>query len=86
MKLSFQFETSQIAEAPSAPLDVVVPVTTPELTRASIKAAEHLASGLRACIRLLRIQIVPYPLDLGSPPIPVAFIVSNWIITFRRCG
>jgi hypothetical protein len=45
VKFSFQSETSQIEEASSAPLDLVVPVTAPELTRASIRAALDLASA-----------------------------------------
>jgi hypothetical protein len=61
-------------ETPPAPLDVVIPVTTPELTRAGIKAAERLAAGLYAQVRLVRIQIVPYPLQLGRPPVPVDFL------------
>jgi hypothetical protein len=74
MKFSFQSESALVEESSPAPLDLVVPVTTPELTRASIKAAEHLAAGLKARIHLLRIQIVPYPLDIASPPVPVDFI------------
>lgn len=74
MKFSFQSESALVDESSAAPLDLVVPVTTPELTRASIKAAEHLAAGLNARVHLLKIQIVPYPLDLSSPPVPVEFI------------
>lgn len=74
MKFSFQSESALVDESSLAPLDLVIPVTTPELTRASIRAAENLAAGLKARIHLLKIQVVPWPLDLSSPPVPVEFI------------
>jgi hypothetical protein len=77
MKFSFQPETSQIDEASPAPLDLVVPVTTPELTRASIRAAERLASGIWAQIRLLKIQLVPFPLQITAPPVSVEFLCAQ---------
>ena len=46
MKPGFQSESALADESSPAPLDLVIPVTTPELTRASIRAAEHLASGI----------------------------------------
>jgi len=74
----YRIETSGPAggfdERPAQPLDVVVPVTTPDLTRASIKNAEHLACGLNVRIRLVRVEIVPYPLQLASPPVPIEFL------------
>jgi hypothetical protein len=50
-------------------LDLVIPFTTPALTVAALNAANRLGAGLHARIRLLKIQIVPYPLDLGRPPV-----------------
>ncbi len=55
-------------------LEIVVPFTTPELTRAAIQHAESLTCGLGAHIRLIRIEVTPYPLDLLRPPIPVSFL------------
>lgn len=55
-------------------LDLVIPVTTPDLTRAAIRAAERLAFDLYAEARLLRIQIVPFPLQLAAPPVPLEFL------------
>jgi hypothetical protein len=74
MKFSFQSESALVDEISPAPLDLVVPVTTPELTRASIRAAEHLAAGVKAEIRLLKIQLVPFPLQITAPPVPVEFL------------
>lgn len=74
MKFSFQSESALVDESSLAPLDLVVPVTTPELTRASIRAAEHLAAGIRAQVRLLKIQVVPFPLHLTAPPVAVRFL------------
>jgi hypothetical protein len=70
---SWRESLERVATQP-APLDVVVPVTTPELTRTSIRLAERLAAGLYAQVRLVRIQIVPYPLQLSHPPVPVEFL------------
>jgi|SRR5579883_2686086 hypothetical protein len=74
MNFSFQSESALVDQSSPAPLDLVVPITTPELTRASIRAAEHLAAGIQAEIRLLKIQVVPFPLQITAPPIPVRFL------------
>ena len=74
MKLSFQSESALVDESSLAPLDLVIPVTTPELTRASIRAAEQLACGIHAEIRLLKVQLVPFPLQITAPPVPVEFL------------
>jgi len=55
-------------------LDLVVPFTTPNLTRIAIRAAESFARGLSAGIRLLRIQVVPYPEDMTHPAVPLVFL------------
>lgn len=57
-----------------ATLDLVVPFTTPELTRSALEAARRLGVGLDAEIRLLKIQTVPYPLQLEQSPIPTEFL------------
>ena len=74
MKFSFQSESALVDVSSPAPLDLVVPVTTPELTRAGIRAAERLASGLNAEIRLLKIQVVPFPLQITASPVPLVFL------------
>jgi hypothetical protein len=49
-------------------LDIVVPYTTPRLTRLALREAEALASKLPSRIRVLRMLAVPFPLDLRYPP------------------
>ena len=56
----------------TAPLDIVVPFTTPDLTRAALKMAERLGGGLDAAIRLLKIQVVPFPLQ--QSPVHLGFL------------
>jgi len=47
-------------------LDIVVPFTTRPLTRAALTAAERLSAGLLPLIRMVRTQVVPFPLQLES--------------------
>jgi hypothetical protein len=62
-------QAPQVAE-----LDIVIPFTTPELTRAAIEAANCMGAGLHANLRLVRIQVVPFELDLNRPPVFVDFL------------
>jgi hypothetical protein len=62
-------QASQVAE-----LDIVIPFTTPELTRAAINAANCMGAGLHASLRLVRIQVVPFELELNRPPVFVDFL------------
>ena len=66
----------EIVQAPAreAALDLVVPFTTPELTRASLRAADRLGAGLNSVVRLLRFQIVPFPLKLEESPVLLNFM------------
>lgn len=59
---------------PAAELDLVVPFTTPELTRAALDAANRMGAGLNASLRLVKVQVVPFPLDLGQSPVYVDFL------------
>jgi hypothetical protein len=59
-------------EQQTAPLDLVVPFTTPDLTRIAIKAAERLSPGLHASVRLLKVQLVPFPLQ--QSPVHLGFL------------
>ena len=75
MKQKIQFEPALIEKAKhDAELDLVVPVTTPELTRAALKAADHLGAGLNAIVRLIKVQVIPYPLDLTQSPVYIGFL------------
>jgi hypothetical protein len=55
-------------------LDIVVPYTTPQLTRLALKKAEELAAEMPSKIRVVRIQRVPYPLELHQPPVAVSIL------------
>jgi hypothetical protein len=57
-----------------AELDLVVPFTTPELTRAALDAANQMGAGLNATLRLVKVQVVPYPLDLSQSPVYIDFL------------
>jgi hypothetical protein len=57
-----------------AELDLVVPFTTPELTRAALNAANRVGAGLNATLRLVRVQVVPFPLDLNQSPVYIDFL------------
>jgi len=56
------------------PLDIVVPFINPRETLAALRAAVWLGEGLRTRVRVVRVQVVPYPLDAGHPHIPVSFL------------
>jgi len=53
------------------PLDIVVPYTTPELTRLALKKAAELSLEVPSRIRVVRLQRVPFPLQLQQPPVAV---------------
>lgn len=57
-----------------AELDLVIPFTTPELTRAALDAANRMGGGLNATLRLVKVQVVPFPLDLEQPPVYIDFL------------
>jgi hypothetical protein len=54
-------------------LDVYVIFTNMPGTRATLEAASGLARDLGARVTILAAQVVPYPLPLGSPPVPIEF-------------
>ena len=57
-----------------ATIDLVVPFTTPELTQAALDSANRMSAGLNATIRLVKVQVVPFPLDLSQPPVRLNFL------------
>ena len=57
-----------------AELELVVPFTTPELTRVALDAANRMGGGLNATLRLVKVQVVPYPLDLNQSPVYIDFL------------
>ena len=53
------------------PLDIVVPYTTPELTREALRKAGELTAEIPSKIRVVRMQRVPFPLPLQHSPVSV---------------
>jgi hypothetical protein len=77
MKDLIRFEPESLAPeatAAESELDLVVPFTDPVMTRAAVRAANRLGEGLGAALRLVRVQLVPFPCDLDQPPIPLDFL------------
>lgn len=57
------------AAAGRGPLQVVVPGSSLELTRAALDAVADLAKNLQAGATLVAVQVVPHTLPLDSPPV-----------------
>jgi hypothetical protein len=57
---------------PAQELELVAPFTTPKLTRQAIAAAEKLGEGLHASIRVLKVQVVPFP--MRQSPVHLGFL------------
>jgi hypothetical protein len=56
-----------------ATMEIVVFHTTVAETLQALKTAAHLAQGLSARIRLLVLEVVPYPLPLDHPDVTLPF-------------
>ena len=70
-------------ERHAAELDLVVPFTTPGLTRAALAAAGRMGAGLNASVRLIRVQVVPYPMLPDQSPVCVEFLKEQ--MSALRC-
>lgn len=62
------------AVAHHSELDLVVPFTTPDLTKAALTAASQMGGDLNAHVRLLRIQVIPAQLDITQSPVGINFL------------
>jgi len=83
MRERAQFSSGVIDQAQhEAELDLVVPFTTPELTRVALDAANRMGGGLNATLRLVKVQVVPFPLDLGQSPVYIDFL-KNQLAQFQ---
>lgn len=60
-----------------AELDLVIPFTTPRLTRMALDAANRMGTGLQAGIRVLQAQVVPYPLQIEQSPVVIDFLKAR---------
>jgi hypothetical protein len=77
--LTRNLEPDRVEIAPAAvetsdgALEIIVLHTATPDTLLALKAAAGLARGLAASIRLLVLEVVPYPLPLDSPSRPLDF-------------
>jgi hypothetical protein len=61
------------------PLKIVVPYTTPGLTRAALRIAASYGDGFRNMVKLVYVHIVPYPLTLDQPDIDSEILAHQLI-------
>lgn len=66
-------------------LDITVLFTTVEPTIGALRKAGQLAAQLGARITLLVPQVVPYPLELTSPPVLVDFEERRFRVIAEHC-
>ena len=55
-------------------LHVVVPYTTPQLTRAALGYVAALGGGLEANVRLIDAHVVPFPVPVTEPTVSLEFL------------
>jgi len=75
----------QRPEAVPGVLRLVIPYTTPELTRAALRHA-GVCSDLNAHVSLIDVQVVPYPCAIDQPPINREYSSSRLKELFRESG
>ena len=61
----------------SGSLELVLPYTDLELTRASLARAATLTAGLLATVALVAVHVVPFPADFYCPSSEHAFLVNQ---------
>jgi hypothetical protein len=83
MRVKTQISSGSVEqERHEAELDLVVPFTTPDLTRSALNAADRMGGELNASLRLVKVQVVPYPLQIDQPPVYLEFL-KNQLAQFR---
>jgi hypothetical protein len=69
----------------SGALELVVPYTDPELTRAVLRKAVALTAGLQARISLVAVHSMPYPAPFRCPTSAHAFLVDQLMELAAEC-
>jgi hypothetical protein len=80
------FKTAVPAEVAESRLSIVVPYTTPELTKAALRHAATLSAGLNATLRLIDAQVVPVQRPLNEPPVNREFHVNRMKAIAEEAG
>lgn len=82
-----QIDPSELgADAFSAEMELVVPYTDPELTRAILRRAAALTAGLQARISLVAVHAVPFPADFHCASATHAFLVDQLTLLAAQCA
>jgi hypothetical protein len=76
-KIDFPHHYDEIPASVQRPLNIVVPYTTPKLTRSALNLAAAYAGDLRAQVKLVFAHVVPYPLNLEEPNIQSGSIAKR---------
>jgi hypothetical protein len=67
-----------LASAPdSAELLIVIPHRTPQLTKAALKYAASLATGLQVHLRLVDVHVVPWGVPLDAPTVDTKYLTRR---------
>jgi hypothetical protein len=98
MKINYQANSIKVAprriddashyvqpEVTPGVLSVVIPYTTPELTRAALRHA-GVCSDLNVHVSLVDVQVVPYPCAIDQPPVNREYSSSRLQELFRESG
>jgi hypothetical protein len=81
-----RIDTGQLGtDAFSGDLELVVPYTDPDLTRALLHKAVVLTAGLQAHIALLAVHAVPFPADFRCSTSTHAFLVNQLTDLAAEC-
>jgi hypothetical protein len=72
-------------DAYSGHLELVLPYTELDLTRALLQRAEALTTGLLASIALVAVHVVPFPVDFHCPSSEHAFLVNQLMELAAEC-
>lgn len=73
-QIGFEVVRQELREAE---LELVIPFTTPRLTRMALDAANRMGTGLEAAVRVLKVQVVPYPLQMEQSPVVIDFLKAQ---------
>jgi hypothetical protein len=78
-KLHLVSSVDQIRMAPPDSADglpLTIPYTSTDMARQALRAAENLSRGLNVSVRLVAVQIVPFPCPVNRPPVALHHIAG----------